>query len=450
MLHGTPALQNYHRLVVERSKIGKEWKSKSSSSSSSSSTTSTHAKIGYRFIDEFDGTGKNMNRNEKKRLERQNYAYHTSEQELRDLFDILSNGTGFIDRRTLYHAVKKSKMPVTEHQIMSFYYRCDINEDGNIDFIEFCHFVREEEKAIKKLFDKLDIEDTGTLVFSDIKTNLKKYHSRSMNDELLDQWIESIMRTISHSHSHSNSNDNEIEITYDEFLRYAILSGTRNLTQISRILKTSYRFDLIEDIYIPFEEDIEDKFTTSEQSRALYKLITFISGVHAGVISRTLTAPLDRLKVLMQQYSRGSISNHAKNILAEGGVRSFWRGNLTNCIKMAPETAIKFFTYENFHRYLNESPNSILPHNRRHGVLSNFIAGAAAGVVTQSTIYPLEVAKTRLVLSRKGQYRNFLHCLRNAARYEGFGALYQGWQASVGGIVPYAAIEMGVFFTLRV
>ena len=102
--------------------------------------------------------------------------------------------------------------------------------------------------------------------------------------------------------------------------------------------------------------DMEDRFD-SQGSRNLYKLITFLSGVHAGVISRTLTAPLDRLKIMMQQYSRGNIVEHAINIIKEGGLRSFWRGNLTNCIKMAPETATKFFTYESFHNYLNESPS---------------------------------------------------------------------------------------------
>ena len=67
-------------------------------------------------------------------------------------------------------------------------------------------------------------------------------------------------------------------------------------------------------------------------------------------MSRTVTAPLDRLKVFFQVQSMTgksyTISSCLTGMVREGGVRSLWRGNGTNVIKIAPESALRFFAFE--------------------------------------------------------------------------------------------------------
>lgn len=72
------------------------------------------------------------------------------------------------------------------------------------------------------------------------------------------------------------------------------------------------------------------------------------AGALAGVASRTCTAPLDRIKVLLQVKTSEvqSITSCYKFIKEEGGYRAFWRGNGINCIKIAPEIALRFMFYE--------------------------------------------------------------------------------------------------------
>ncbi|WFD36919.1 hypothetical protein MCUN1_003811 [Malassezia cuniculi] len=58
-----------------------------------------------------------------------------------------------------------------------------------------------------------------------------------------------------------------------------------------------------------------------------------------------------------------------------------------------------------------------------------FGAGAIAGVVELSTLYPLDVVKTRLQLARQGSgapYRSSVGALVHIARSEGLGRLYRG------------------------
>lgn len=45
---------------------------------------------------------------------------------------------------------------------------------------------------------------------------------------------------------------------------------------------------------------------------------------------------------------RISLPQAVKAIYQEGGALGFFRGNLTNCIKIAPETACKFYTFDQF------------------------------------------------------------------------------------------------------
>jgi hypothetical protein len=77
--------------------------------------------------------------------------------------------------------------------------------------------------------------------------------------------------------------------------------------------------------------------------------VNLVAGGVAGAVSRTITAPLDRIRVVMQVLgSRKQIHiiGGFKYMLNEGGVTSLWRGNGINVIKIAPEVALKFTFYE--------------------------------------------------------------------------------------------------------
>lgn len=102
-----------------------------------------------------------------------------------------------------------------------------------------------------------------------------------------------------------------------------------------------------------------------------------LAGAVAGAMSRTATAPLDRLKVMLavQTHSTtSSIMHGLTHIYQKNGVIGFFRGNGLNVLKVAPESAIKFYAYEIM--------KSALVGDEKHGeigTLGRLVAGGSAG-----------------------------------------------------------------------
>ncbi|CAO2641022.1 Calcium-independent mitochondrial carrier protein SCaMC-3L [Lemmus lemmus] len=181
-----------------------------------------------------------------------------------------------------------------------------------------------------------------------------------------------------------------------------------------------------------------------ENKGALWKFL--LSGAMAGAVSRTGTAPLDRARVYMQVYSSKSNFRHLlsglRSLIQEGGVRSLWRGNGINVLKIAPEYAIKFSVFEqckNFFCSVQDYP----PFQER------VMAGSLAVAISQTLINPMEVLKTRLTLRLTGQYKGLLDCARQILERDGTQALYRGYLPNMLGIVPYACTDLAVYELLR-
>ncbi|KFM73996.1 Calcium-binding mitochondrial carrier protein SCaMC-2-A, partial [Stegodyphus mimosarum] len=170
-----------------------------------------------------------------------------------------------------------------------------------------------------------------------------------------------------------------------------------------------------------------------------------VAGGLAGAVSRTCTAPLDRIKVFLQVSGAefGSISACLRHMLREGGVSSLWRGNGINVLKIAPESALKFMAYEQAKRLIRGDSE------RELGIYERFAAGSLAGGISQTVIYPLEVLKTRLALRKTGQYKSIWDATCKIYRKEGLRSFYRGYVPNLLGIIPYAGIDLAIYETLK-
>lgn len=116
-------------------------------------------------------------------------------------------------------------------------------------------------------------------------------------------------------------------------------------------------------------------------------------------------------------------------------MRGFFQGNLVNCVKVAPQSAIFFSSTDYLKQILWTKLDPAVA--KWH----SFFAGVGAGFISQLVIYPLEPIKTRLTVAPPGQYTSPLHCVRQMMRKEGVVSLFRGVIPTLIGTIPYAGLQ---------
>ncbi|KAG7236418.1 hypothetical protein INR49_000966, partial [Caranx melampygus] len=310
----------------------------------------------------------------------------------------------------------------------------DINHDGLLDFQEFSQYLWAHEKRLRFIFHNLDRNNDGRIDVAEIQHSLHKL-GRDVSHVISDDKI------LSGFSISSMDRDGTMTIDWSEWRDHFLFNPFHNMEEIAHYWKHSHMFDIGEHLTVP------DEFSEQERRSGLVWR-QLVAGAMAGAVSRTGTAPLDRLKVFLQVHgstSRGiNLWSGLRGMVQEGGVSSLWRGNGINVLKIAPESAIKFMAYEQIKWVIRGSKEG-----GSLRVQERFIAGSLAGATAQTIIYPMEVLKTRLTLRKTGQYSGMADCARQILKTEGVRAFYRGYLPNTLGIIPYAGIDLAVYETLK-
>ncbi|KAJ3415734.1 hypothetical protein HDV05_004198 [Chytridiales sp. JEL 0842] len=183
----------------------------------------------------------------------------------------------------------------------------------------------------------------------------------------------------------------------------------------------------------------------------------FLAGGISGTVSKTVTAPIERVKLIIQTQDANpkirsgevprytGIGNTFARVAKEQGLGAFWRGNFTNCIRYFPTQALNLASKDSikgmFPKY---SPKT----DFWAFFWVNMASGGAAGAFSLAFVYPLDYARTRLASDvGKGQktFNGLWDCLVKTAKGpRGILGLYQGFGISVAGIIPYRGVQFGL------
>ncbi|KAM9457224.1 calcium-binding mitochondrial carrier protein SCaMC-3b isoform 2-T2 [Clarias gariepinus] len=302
----------------------------------------------------------------------------------------------------------------------------DTNHDGQLDFEEFAQYLRIHEKELRLIFRSLDNNNDGRIDVGEIQQSLQSLGVKVS--------IEQASRILQ-----SMDRDGTMTINWNEWRDHFLFNPLHNMEEIAHFWKHSLMVDIGEHLTVP------DEFSDRER-RAGVVWRQLVAGAIAGAVSRTGTAPLDRLKVFLQVHgsSGGSLWCGLQRMVQEGGIMSLWRGNGINVVKIAPESAIKFMAYEQIKWLIRGTKDG-----GALRVQERFVAGSLAGATAQTIIYPMEVLKTRLTLRKTGQYSGIVDCAKHILHKEGVRAFYRGYIPNTIGIIPYAGIDLAVYETLK-
>jgi solute carrier family 25 (mitochondrial adenine nucleotide translocator), member 4/5/6/31 len=186
------------------------------------------------------------------------------------------------------------------------------------------------------------------------------------------------------------------------------------------------------------------------------------AGGTAGGISKTIVAPIERVKLLLQTQDANpliksgeiprytGIGNCFRRVAAEQGIASFWRGNTANVIRYFPTQAFNFAFKDTIKKIF---PKYDPKAEFGKFFMTNLASGGLAGACSLAIVYPLDFARTRLAADvGSGGNREFtglLDCLRKVSQRGGTMALYQGFGVSVQGIIVYRGAYFGLYDTAK-
>lgn len=190
-------------------------------------------------------------------------------------------------------------------------------------------------------------------------------------------------------------------------------------------------------------------------------LTDFLIGGVSAAVSKTLVAPIERVKLLLQvqdanrniavENRYNGIGDCFQRVVKEQGAASLWRGNLANVVRYFPTQALNFACKDAYKKIFcpydpKKQPGMFF--------LGNMASGGAAGATSLSVVYPLDFARTRLAADvgsgGEREFNGLVDCLKKVATKDGPAGLYRGFGISVVGIIGYRASYFGMFDTGKV
>ncbi|XP_071734838.1 ADP,ATP carrier protein 1, mitochondrial-like [Rutidosis leptorrhynchoides] len=192
--------------------------------------------------------------------------------------------------------------------------------------------------------------------------------------------------------------------------------------------------------------------------------IDFLMGGVSAAVSKTAAAPIERIKLLIQnqdemlksgrlQQPYKGIGDCFKRTIADEGIVALWRGNTANVIRYFPTQALNF-AFKDYFKSLFSFKKGKDPYWKVFG--GNIASGGFAGTSSLLFVFSLDYARTRLAndakAAKKGgerQFNGLIDVYKKTYASDGIAGLYRGFNLSAVGIFVYRGLYFGLYDSLK-
>jgi len=250
------------------------------------------------------------------------------------------------------------------------------------------------------------------------------------------------------------------------------------------------------------DEDNDDDILSSLREQMLQlpkEARNILAGGTAGIVAKSVVAPLDRIKILYQvssaQYHILDIPKAVRRIVQEEGFTALWKGNMATMIRIFPYSGIQFMVFDRVkHYFLHEQHEPVgaigftakqqsappppahppapahQPHqhqrnnndknndknsNKRNSTtkwgltpMESLVAGMIAGTISVISTYPLDLTRAQLAVLKKQKNhhlnQSFWSVLTDNYKCRGVPGLFRGIAPTLLGILPYSGVAFAL------
>eukprot|EP00798_Chlamydomonas_sp_ICE-L_P025075 gene25075-10727_t len=342
-----------------------------------------------------------------------------AEQSLLETFEQLDvDRNGRIDAKGLGVAVARMGLPSSQEYIKEIMAEYDHDNDSTISFDKFKRSMKKREQVIQKAFRSMDADGDGEVTVSELLGFLRKAHVPVSSEQEAEQMMGLL------------DSDKNQTLSYPEFRRFACMLPASQASTTNHMLYAWANSSLW------LQQDLTRAHQVSSPDEPSQRL--FVGGI-SGVISRTIIAPIERLRTLMMLSKAPSgFAASCSRMWADGGFRGLWKGHMSTVIKVFPCSAIQFGVVDAVRKGLLKAKGP----GGEISQLECFLAGCLAGGVACVVSHPLDTIRTQMTVA-VGKTS-----MLRVARSIGMAGLYRGFNLSLlqevlGSGIGFLAVDVG-------